>query len=125
MLKSDVDLNRMKAEMLEYLGTGGVPIFYCFGVPGEEGYVYWDNRQHPDWRQFIDVAREAGAKLFLFASHELETEELSGARDTLSDVGDLADVSQGSCRCPARRSFARAHHCHLGHLQRAHVPADI
>ena len=110
MLKSDVDLDRLKTEILEYLGTGSVPIFYCFGVPGEEGHVYWDSQQRPDWRQFIDVARDAGAKLFLFTCHELEADELDGARDTLADVemedGDREDASE----------FLNKLRSHVGHV---------
>src|SRR5260221_10995335 len=97
MPKDVLDLDRLKEEVVEYLGGSGLPIFYCFGVPGEEGYVYWDTQHHPDWRQFADVARESGARLFLFVCRELDAAELSGARDTLSDVemadGDREDAS--------------------------------
>jgi hypothetical protein len=86
----DQDLDRLKGEVLDYLRAAGLPIYYCFGMPGEEGFAYWDTEQHPDWRQFTDVAREAGARMFLFSSREFADEELMSARETLGEV-EMAD----------------------------------
>jgi hypothetical protein len=90
MAQKDQDLDRLKGEVLDYLRAAGLPIYYAFGVPGEEGFAYWDTEQYPDWRQFTDVAREAGSRMFLFSSRQLAAEELLGARETLGEV-EMAD----------------------------------
>ena len=90
MPAKDQDLDRLKGEVLDYLRAAGLPIYYSFGMPGEEGFAYWDTEQYPDWRQFTDVAREAGARMFLFSSRQLADEELIGARETLAEV-EMAD----------------------------------
>src|SRR5437870_4558739 len=110
MAKEVVDLDRLKQEVVEYLGGSGLPIFYCFGVPAEEGYVYWDTEHHSDWRQFADVARESGARLFLFVCRELDAGELAQARETLSEVemvdGDREDAT----------AFLDTLRPHIGHV---------
>ncbi len=90
MPPKDQDLDRLKGEVLDYLRAAGLPIYYSFGGPGEEGFAYWDTEQYPDWRQFTDVAREAGARMFLFSSRQLAAEELTGAKETLAEV-EMAD----------------------------------
>jgi hypothetical protein len=79
-------MDRLKTEILDALHASGLPLFYALGMPGEEGFVYWDNIQFPDWKQFIDVARQSGATMFLFSSHQLLAEELQAARDMIEDV---------------------------------------
>ena len=101
MPAKDQDLDRLKGEVLDYLRAAGLPIYYCFGMPGEDGFAYWDTEQHPDWRQFTDVAREAGARMFLFSSRELADEELTGARETL---GEAAGILMERDKVSARRA---------------------
>src|ERR1017187_4475510 len=79
-------MDRLKTEILDSLHETGLPIFYALGMPGEEGFVYWDNIQFPDWKQFTQVARQSGATMFLFSSHQLIAEELQAARETVEDV---------------------------------------
>ena len=79
-------MDRLKTEILDSLNSSGLPLFYALGMPGEEGFVYWDNIQFPDWKQFIDVARQSGATMFLFSSHQLIAEELQAARDMIEEV---------------------------------------
>ena len=79
-------MDRLKTEILESLTETGLPIYYALGMPGEEGFVYWDNIQFPDWKHFIDVAKKSGANMFLFSSHQLIAEEIQAARDMIEDV---------------------------------------
>lgn len=79
-------LDRLKNEILDHLREIGLPIFYAMGGPGDEGFVYWDNLHYPDWKQFIQVARDAGASMFLFSSHQLSAGELESAHETIEDV---------------------------------------
>ena len=86
MANSGAAMDRLKTEILDSLLATGLPIFYALGMPGEEGFIYWDNIRYPDWKHFIQVARESGAGMFLFSSHQLIAEELQAARDTIEDV---------------------------------------
>ncbi len=90
MPTKDFDLDRLRGEILDYVRSVGLPIFHCQGIPGEEGFLYWDAAAYPDFRQFSDVAREAGARMFLFSSLEFSSDEMDGARETLADV-EMAD----------------------------------
>ena len=78
-----VELDRLKSEALDYLRTNGAPIFFAAGIPGEDGFYFWDAEQYPDWRQFVDVGRESGARLFQFSSEALDRDEIDGANETL------------------------------------------
>ena len=93
MAKNVSEIDRLKDEVLDYLRTTGSPIFHAIGLPGEEGFIFWDAAQYPDWRQFIDVARESGARTFLFSSRALDAGELDGARETLDEV-EMADAAR-------------------------------
>jgi len=88
MPKTEVDLTRLRAEMMDYMRHTGLPVFYGIGMPEEEEFVYWDTREFPDWRQFIDVAKESGARMLLFSSESFDEEELDQAFEKLSE-GDM------------------------------------
>ena len=38
--------------------------------------VLWDSKRYPDYRMFLDVARQLGCKLVCFASREMQPEEI-------------------------------------------------
>jgi len=71
--------------MMDYLRQSGLPIFYGLGLPEEDDYTYWDTRSFPDWRQFVDVARESGARLLIFSYDEFDEEELDQAIEKLDE----------------------------------------
>ena len=82
----DLNLDTLKREILEYLGSAGFAIFQS--SPGVlEGYplVVWDTEHHPDYRQYLEVARQAGAKLILFATREFEAADIDGLTAQLDE----------------------------------------
>ncbi len=76
----DLNLDTLKQEILDYLGSTGFAIFY--GSPGAlEGLpmVLWDTERHPDYQMFLEAAQKVGVKLILFASREFDASEVDEA----------------------------------------------
>jgi len=91
----DLNLDTLKNEILEYLGSSGFAIFH--GTPGGlEGLpmVLWDSERHPDYQMFLEVAQKAGVKLILFASREFEAAEI----DDLAEQLDSCELSREEYR---------------------------
>ncbi len=85
MPQTEIDLSRVKLEMMEYMRQTGLPVFYGLGGPDENEYTYWDNQSFPDWRQFVDVGKECGARLLVFSSESFDEGELEMGLDKLSE----------------------------------------
>lgn len=89
MLKPTVDLNleTLKNEILGYLENSDFAVFRSH-AGGLEGLpmVTWDTERCPDYRAFLETARKVGEKLILFASRELNEEELDEAVEELADL---------------------------------------
>ncbi len=83
---TDLDPGRLKSEILDYLRQTGQPIFYSNGSPNEAGYTYWDTRNYPDWRQFIDAGREAGVGLLLFSSLTFDADDLEMVLNRIDEL---------------------------------------
>ena len=47
--------------------------------------ISWDTESFPDYRMFLDTARKAGQKLIVFASRELDEEEVEEALEELEE----------------------------------------
>ena len=94
---NEPDLGKLKDELLDYLRTTGCAIFYSVGMPHDEGYIYWDVENYPDWRQFVDVGRESGARMFLLTSSTFAEEELLSALEMLED-SELEDAERDDPR---------------------------
>ena len=86
MPTADLDLGRLKSEILEYLRQSGQPVFYGTGSPNEAGYTYWDVAHYPDWRQFLDAGREAGAGLVLFSSLTFDADDLDMVLNRIDEL---------------------------------------
>jgi hypothetical protein len=82
----DLNLDTLKREILGYLESAGMSVFRS--TPGGlEGLplVLWDSEKYPDYRMFLEVARGAGVKLIIFASAELEAEDLDSLTEQLGE----------------------------------------
>ncbi len=94
MPQTELDLDRLRSEMMDYMRDTGLPIFYGLGTPEEDDYVFWDTAAFPDWRQFVDVAKESGARLLLFSSQALTDTDLEQAIEKLGEC-DLNREDRG------------------------------
>ena len=73
----DLNLDTLKREILEYLEGSGFTVFHSSpGGLDNQAMVLWDAERFPDYRMFLDVARQLGCKLVCFASRELQPEEI-------------------------------------------------
>ena len=73
----DLNLDTLKREILEYLDGSGFTVFHSSpGGLDNQPMVLWDAERFPDYRMFLDVARQLGCKLVCFASRELQPEEI-------------------------------------------------
>ncbi|MEP6715037.1 MAG: hypothetical protein ABJC09_05660 [Terriglobia bacterium] len=83
----DLNLETLKGEILDYLGASEFALFHGHsgGLDGMS-VISWDSERFPDYRMFLDTARKAGQKLIVFASRQLEEEEVDEAMEELEDA---------------------------------------
>ena len=91
----DVNLDTLKAEILEFLQAGGFAVFHS-NPGGLEGMplVVWNSEAFPDYQMFLETARAIDARLILFATSEFAAEEIDGALEEL----DSCDFSRDERR---------------------------
>ena len=82
----DVNLDTLKREILEYLGGSGFAVFHSSpGVLDGFPLVIWDSEHHPDYREFLEVARHIGLKVILFATREFEPGDIDELIEQLDE----------------------------------------
>lgn len=78
------NLDTLKNEIQEYLAREGFNVFHGHSRGADSlPMVYWDCEAHPDYREFLDVARTAGVGLIVFHQRELSAEMIDDALDRL------------------------------------------
>jgi hypothetical protein len=83
----DLNLETLKGEMLDYLAASEFAVFRSHsGGLDNLSVISWDTERFPDYRMFLDTARKAGQKLILFASRELDDEEVEEALEELEEL---------------------------------------
>jgi hypothetical protein len=86
----DLNLETLKQEIVDYLAASDFAVFRSHpGGLESLPVITWDAERFPDYRMFLDTARKAGQKLILFASRELEQEEVDEALEELEDATEL------------------------------------
>lgn len=83
----DLNLETLKGEMLDYLAASEFAVFRSVsGGLDNLNVIAWDTERFPDYRMFLETARKAGQKLILFASRELDDEEVEEALEELEEI---------------------------------------
>jgi len=87
----DLNLETLKNDIGDYLAASDFAVFRSY-AGGLEALpvISWDTERFPDYRMFLDTAQKLGEKLILFASRELEQDEVIEAAEELED----ADMSR-------------------------------
>ncbi len=86
MPQTDLDLDRLRSDMMNYMRQTGLPVFYAAGDPDDdEDYTLWAQNAFPDWRQFVDVAKESGARMLVFSWLSLGEEDVDLALEKLGE----------------------------------------
>ena len=83
------NLNTLCGEIEEHLESRGMVVFRSFPRAESEnhihGAIYWDSEHHPDYREFIQAASAAGARLVTVYAREFTAELVENALAELSD----------------------------------------
>ncbi len=99
----DLNLDTLKSEILHYLEVSNFVVFHSNpGTLDGQPLVLWDAERHPDYRMFLDVARQAGCKLVCFASREFQPEEIDDLLLQLED-SDIERDEQREYQTTLRR----------------------
>ena len=81
-----IDLETLRTEMLTHLQTSGISVFHAgHRALDPLNQIYWDVEDHPDYRAFVAVAKQAGAKLIHFYHQNLSAAQVDDALDALED----------------------------------------
>jgi hypothetical protein len=81
-----LDLETTRVEVLAYLQQTGMAVFHGYHrMLDSLLQVAWDVDEHPDFREFLDVARKVGAKLIVFNSDTFSQHEIDDALEQLED----------------------------------------
>ncbi len=75
-----------------HLKQSGVAVFHGYHRRLQpEAHVSWDTEKHPDFREFVETAIQAGAHLIVFNHHAFSLDHIDAALDQLED----ADFTHG------------------------------
>lgn len=89
-----LDLETTKAEMLDALTEAGLAVFYGYPRLGDFP-VYWDAERHSDFREFVSVAVQAGAKLIVFCEQQFSADRIEDARFQIEECDLTAEEARG------------------------------
>jgi hypothetical protein len=80
------DLETLRSEILAHLHSSGMPVFHAgHRALDPLNQIYWDVDGHPDYRAFVAVAKQAGAKLIHFYHQKLSVDQIDEALDHLEE----------------------------------------
>ena len=72
--------------MQTYLASEGITVFHGYSrALDSPAQVYWDVENHPDFREFLQVGRLAGAKMFVFYHRAFSLDAIDEALDHIED----------------------------------------
>lgn len=95
-----LNLDTLKEEILDHLRSEGFVVFHGYSrLAGSDSFVSWDTDGHPDFREFLLAARQAGVKLVVFHQRLFGPEMLEDARERL----EMADLTEAERRTVGRR----------------------
>ena len=83
-----LNLDSLKSEITTYLKDHGFVTFHAFsrsldGMPE----VDWDTRRYPDFKEFLNVAKQLDARLIVFHHREFASDIIDRAIDDLGASG--------------------------------------
>jgi hypothetical protein len=80
------DLETLRADMEAQLTLSEMTVFYGYHrMPDALAQVAWDTERHPDFREFLEAARKAGAKLIVLNQQSFSLDQIDGALDQLEE----------------------------------------
>jgi hypothetical protein len=80
------DLETLRSEIEDHLQKSGIAVFFGYHrMLDALLQVSWDTARHPDFREFLEVARLSGAKLIVFNQRAFSLDQIDGALDQLEE----------------------------------------
>jgi hypothetical protein len=80
------DLEKLRSEIETFLQEANLPVFYGYHRMSDALLqVSWDTERHSDFREFLQTARAAGAKLVVFNQRTFSLDQIDSALDELED----------------------------------------
>jgi hypothetical protein len=81
-----LDLETLRTEVEAHLQQAGMPVFYGYHrMLDSMIQVSWDTEHHGDFREFLQTARQAGAKLIIFNHEAFQLDQIDEALDELEE----------------------------------------
>ena len=84
------NLDTLRHEIEQHLESRGLAVFRSYPRTDSgsslTGAVYWDSENHPDYREFVEAACAAGARLLTLNARELTPDIVETALAHLSDT---------------------------------------
>jgi hypothetical protein len=78
------NLDTLKTEIDNYLKQSGFVVFYGMSRSIDEApEIDWDTAHYPDYRQFLEVAKQLSARLIVLHHREFDSEIIDRALDQL------------------------------------------
>jgi hypothetical protein len=82
-----IDLDQLKGAIEEHLRAQGFVVFRGHSrISPSIPFVYWDIDQQPDFRVFLETAKQAGVRLVVFNHREFTPDYLADAADQLESA---------------------------------------
>ena len=80
------NLDALKNEVEAYLKEAGFLVFYGFSRAVDDNpEIDWDTVQHPDFRMFLDIAKQLGVKLVVLHHLQFSSAVIDRALEDLED----------------------------------------
>jgi hypothetical protein len=82
------DFDTLKTEILDYLEKGGFVVFHGLSRLGDPApSIHWDAARFPDFKLFLDSAKQAGAGLIVFHHRQFAAEDIDEGLEELEESG--------------------------------------
>jgi hypothetical protein len=80
-----LNLDTIRTEIDEYLKSSGFVVFYGFARSDEAKVVDWDTEHHPDYKEFLDAARQLDVKLVVLHQRAFDASVIDRALQEMED----------------------------------------
>lgn len=102
-----LNLDTLKNEIDEYLKKSGFVVFHGFSRGLDDvPEVDWDTAHYPDYKMFLNAARELGTKLIVLHHREFNAAVIDHALDELNSAGfEYEDQRQFESRLRELRMY--------------------
>ena len=82
----NLNLDELKTEVLQHLEAQGFVVFHGYSrLSDTDSFVAWDVERQPDYRQFLETAKNAGVKLIVYHWREFSRAHVDEAAERLEE----------------------------------------